>query len=76
MAASLPSVPPSDETARPIRIESNVWIGFDACVMPGVTIGEGAVVGAKSVVFDDVAPYTVVAGNPATLVRSIDRDLA
>jgi len=52
----------------PVRIEDDVWIGFNAAIMKGVTIGEGAVVGASSVVTQDVAPYTVVAGNPARKV--------
>jgi acetyltransferase-like isoleucine patch superfamily enzyme len=60
--------------ARPVRIGRNVWIGFDACVLPGVTIGEGAVVGARSVVAEDVPPYTVVAGNPARVVRRLERE--
>jgi acetyltransferase-like isoleucine patch superfamily enzyme len=59
--------------ARPIHIKSNVWIGFDACVLPGVTIGEGSIVGARSVVTADVAPYTVVAGNPARVIRTLER---
>lgn len=58
--------------ARPIRIESNVWIGFDACVLPGVVIGEGSIVGARSVVAEDVPAYTIVAGNPARVVRKIE----
>ena len=58
--------------ARPIHIERNVWLGFDACVLPGVTIGEGSVVGARSVVAQDVPPYTVVAGNPARVVRRFE----
>jgi acetyltransferase-like isoleucine patch superfamily enzyme len=58
--------------ARPIEIGSNAWIGFDAVVLPGVTVGEGAVVGAKSVVTADVPPYTVVAGNPVRVVRRIE----
>ncbi|HVR34647.1 MAG TPA: acyltransferase [Methylomirabilota bacterium] len=57
---------------RPVRIGRNVWIGFDVCVLPGVTIGEGAVVGARSVVTEDVRPFTVVAGNPAHFVRELD----
>ena len=57
--------------ARPIRLERNVWVGFDACVMPGVTIGEGSVVGAKSVVFEDVPAFTAVAGNPARVIRKL-----
>jgi acetyltransferase-like isoleucine patch superfamily enzyme len=59
--------------ARPIRIGTNVWIGFDACILPGVNIGEGSVVGARSVVDQDVPPYTVVAGNPARVIRKLDR---
>ena len=51
--------------ARPVRIGNDVWIGFDSCVLPGVTIGDGAIVAARSVVVEDVEPYTVVAGNPA-----------
>lgn len=57
--------------AQPIRIGANVWIGFDVCVLPGVTIGEGAIVGARSVVKDDVPPYTVVGGNPARVIRDL-----
>ena len=58
--------------AKPIRIESNVWIGFNTCVMPGVTIGEGAIVGARSLVLEDVAPYTIAGGNPARFIRHLD----
>ena len=60
--------------AQPIRLERNVWIGFDACVLPGVTIGEGSIVGAKSVVTQSVPPFTVVAGNPARVIRQLDAD--
>jgi carbonic anhydrase/acetyltransferase-like protein (isoleucine patch superfamily) len=59
--------------AKPIHVERNVWIGFDACILPGVTIGEGSIVGAKSVVTESVPPFTVVAGNPARVIRKIDR---
>jgi acetyltransferase-like isoleucine patch superfamily enzyme len=73
--AGLQSAPASGEiVARPINIHRNVWIGFEACVLPGVTIGEGAIVGARSVVADNVAPYTIVAGNPARLIRQLDPD--
>lgn len=63
----------SDFGPRPIRIGRNVWIGFDVCVLPGVNIGDGAVVGARSVITDDVPPFTVVAGNPARLIRQLER---
>ena len=59
----------ADVPTRPIRIARNVWIGFGACVLSGVRIGEGAVVGARSVVTEDVPPGAVVAGNPARVVR-------
>lgn len=46
-------------------VGNDVWIGMDAVVMPGVTVGDGAVIGARAVVARDVAPYEVVVGNPA-----------
>lgn len=63
--------PEADEPPRPVVIGSNVWIGFEACILPGVTIGEGAIVGARSVVASDVPPFTIVAGNPARVIRSL-----
>ena len=56
---------------RPVVIGDNVWIGNRAIILPGVTIGEGAVVGAGSVVTRDVPARTVVAGNPARVVREL-----
>lgn len=47
----------------------DVWIGYDALIMPGVSIGAGAIVGARSVVTRDVPPYAVVGGNPARILR-------
>jgi len=47
----------------------DVWIGFEARVMPGVTIGHGAIIGSCAVVTHDVPPYAIVAGNPARIVR-------
>lgn len=55
--------------ACPVRIGHDVWIGHGVVVLPGRTIGTGAVVGAGSIVTRDVAPYTIVAGNPAKPVR-------
>lgn len=57
-----------------VRIGSKAWIGFNAVLLRGVTVGEGAVVGAASVVTKDVAPWTIVAGNPARLIREIPDD--
>lgn len=56
-----------------ITIESKVWIGFDVTILKGVTIGEGSVVGAKSVVTKDVPPWIVVAGNPARVVKTLTK---
>ncbi|MTA09152.1 MAG: sugar O-acetyltransferase [Actinobacteria bacterium] len=59
------------EAGLPITIGSNVWVGSGAIILAGVTIGDGAVVGAGAVVSRDVAARTVVAGNPAKLVREL-----
>ena len=56
---------------RPILIEDKVWIGINSTILPGVRIGYGAIVGAGSVVTKDVPAMTVVAGNPARVVRKI-----
>jgi acetyltransferase-like isoleucine patch superfamily enzyme len=61
---------PLDRIA-PVRIGRGAWIGQNAIIMPGVTIGAGAVVGALSVVRDDVPPRTVVAGIPARVIRTL-----
>lgn len=57
--------PPQLDKIKPIRICRNAWIGEGVHVLKGVTVGEGAIVAAGSVVFSDVAPYSLVAGNPA-----------
>jgi len=61
--ASMPLVKP------PIVIGDQAWVCADAFVGPGVTVGEGAVVGARSVVTKNVEPWTVVAGNPARFLK-------
>ncbi|OOM77955.1 putative acetyltransferase [Clostridium puniceum] len=62
----------SNVTSKPIIIEDKVWIGFGVTILKGVTIGEGAIIAAKSLVTKDVPPYSVVAGNPATIVKVLD----
>jgi maltose O-acetyltransferase len=57
---------------KPIVIEDGVWIGAGAIVLPGVTIGTRSIVAAGSVVTRDVPPFTVVAGNPAKVIKAID----
>ncbi|QER90511.1 CatB-related O-acetyltransferase [Streptomyces tendae] len=61
----LPSLPSKGD----IVVGNDVWIGREAVIMPGVTIGDGAVIGARSLVTSDVAPYTVVGGNPAKEIK-------
>jgi len=61
------------EVAKPIVIEDNVWIGGGAILLPGVRIGRNAVVGAGAVVPRSVPANTVVAGNPARVIREIEQ---
>jgi acetyltransferase-like isoleucine patch superfamily enzyme len=61
---------------QPVVIHDHVWIGARAIICPGVTIGEGAVIAAGAVVTQDVAPYTIVGGNPARFIKERTRDLA
>lgn len=58
---------------KPIVIEENVWIGRQAIVLKGVTIGRGSIVAMGAVVTHDVPPYSVVAGNPAKVVKQLER---
>ena len=55
--------------AKPIRIGSDVWVGRGACILPGVTIGDGAIIGANSVVTRDVPANCIAAGIPAKVIR-------
>ncbi len=57
--------------SRPVVIGNNVWIGFDCCILPGVHIGEGSIIGARSVVNEDIPAYCIAAGNPARVVRAL-----
>jgi maltose O-acetyltransferase len=61
------------EVAKPIVIEDSVWLGGSAILLPGVRIGRNAVVGAGAVVSRDVPANTVVAGNPARVIREIEQ---
>jgi virginiamycin A acetyltransferase len=51
-------------------VGNDVWIGYEAMLMPGVKVGDGAIIASRSVVTRDVAPYTVVGGNPAVPLRT------
>jgi len=61
----------STVATAPVKISNKAWIGVRAIVLKGVTIGEGAVVGAGSIVTSDVPPWTIVAGNPARIIRPL-----
>lgn len=74
-AASSPSrcIPPV-ATPQPIVLEDNVWVGFDSVILPGSRLGEGCVVGCKTIVAADIPPYALVVGNPARIIRYLEPD--
>lgn len=61
------------EMTKPVTIGNDVWVAGGVIILPGVTIGDGCTVGAGSVVTRDVEPYTVVAGNPAKVIKRLPR---
>ena len=61
-------------TCKPVHIKRNVWIGVNVTILPGVTIGENAVVGAGAVVTKDVPDNAVVVGNPAKVIKYLDAE--
>ncbi len=64
------------ESAKPIKVGNNVWIGGSVCVLPGVKIGDNSVIGAGSVVVDDIPDNVVAVGNPCKVIRKItDADM-
>ena len=65
-----PIVLQGTEGSKKVVIKDNAWLGRNVVVLPGITVGEGAIVGAGSVVTKDVEPYTIVGGAPAKLIRS------
>lgn len=65
-----------DIRSGPVLIGNDVWVGFGATILKGVTVGDGAIISAHSVVVSDVAAWTMVAGNPARVVRRIQREIA
>lgn len=69
------STPPNHRpliSKGPVIIEDNVWIGEKSCIMPGVHIGTGAIIGASAVVTKDVPPFAVVGGNPARIIKIME----
>lgn len=67
----LAHLPPDPDQVREVTVGNNVWIGTQAMIMPGVTVGEGSVVAARAVVTSDVPPYTLVGGVPARKLREL-----
>ena len=63
------SSPRHEQTEKSIVIGDRAWVAAEAFIGPGVTVGEGAVVGARAAVFKDVEPWTVVGGNPARVLK-------
>jgi len=59
---------------KPVKIEKNVWIGEFVCVLPGVTIGEGSIIGAMSVVTKNIEPFSIAVGSPAKVVKKYNFD--
>lgn len=59
-------------SAKPVKISDNVWIGANSIVLPGVTIGEGSVIAAGSIVTKNVDAFTLVGGNPAKVIRTFN----
>jgi acetyltransferase-like isoleucine patch superfamily enzyme len=72
-----PLIPPNDRklSTKPVVIEDNVWIGETVCILPGVTIGKGCIIGALSVVTKSIAPYSIAVGNPARVIKVFDFNL-
>lgn len=61
-------------SSAPIYVEDNVWIGFECVILKGVRIGQGAVIGARSMVTRDVPPFCIFAGSPARFISFVPRD--
>jgi lipopolysaccharide O-acetyltransferase len=59
-------------STTPINIQDKVWIGEGVCIMPGVTIGEGSIIGALSVVTKDIPKYTIAVGSPAKPIKKFN----
>jgi acetyltransferase-like isoleucine patch superfamily enzyme len=72
-AKRISGLQPDPDEVRPVRICKNAWIGRRAIILPGVTVGEGAIVGAGTVVTKDVPPFNICVGNPG---RNIARQMA
>ena len=66
----IPMIDQGYEREKPVTIKDDVWIGSRVTILPGVTVGKGAIIGASAVVTKDVPDYSIVAGNPACVIKS------
>lgn len=75
MINSSPDVPPDDRPlfTKPVSIGSNVWVGENVCILLGVKIGDGCIIGANSVVTRDVPDNCIAAGSPAKVIKKYDK---
>jgi acetyltransferase-like isoleucine patch superfamily enzyme len=62
-------------TTKPINIGNNVWIGINCIILPGVSIGDGSVIAAGSIVVKDIPPYVVAGGNPAKVIKNYSKSI-
>jgi lipopolysaccharide O-acetyltransferase len=73
---SSPMTPPIERElfSREVKIGSNVWIGEFVSILPGVTIGDGSIIGSMSVVTKDIPKYSIAVGSPAKVIKTYDKD--
>jgi lipopolysaccharide O-acetyltransferase len=73
---SCPMTPPIERElfSREVKIGSNVWIGEFVSILPGVTIGDGSIIGSMSVVTKDIPKYSIAVGSPAKVIKTYDKD--
>lgn len=74
---SVPNIPPDKRPLHtsPVVIGNNVWLGDNVCVLPGVTIGDGCIIGANSVVTKDIPNKSIATGSPAKVIKVYDQNL-
>lgn len=68
------TMPPAQRplSSKPVRIDESVWIGENVCILPGVTIGRNAIIGAGAVVTKDIPAWSLAVGNPAAVIKRYD----
>lgn len=69
--ANIPYIKRELVSKGPVHIEDNVWIGENVCILPGVTIGKGSIIGSNAVVTKDIPAYSVAVGIPAKVIKQI-----